>query len=96
MTPKNVLVAIIAVMLGVAGPIAVLIATSQARQTALTVAFGFICLTVVGVIVAAALCGDREEPDYDELPLTEVEDRREDVRVSFERERQPRLSFHLR
>ena len=100
MTSKNVLVAAIALVLGIAGPVAVLIAANQARQTALLVAFGFICLAVVGVIVAAALCGDREEPDYDEPPLAEVEQKcdgerdREPMRFSREPRPQLRLGLH--
>lgn len=95
MTSKNVLVAVIASILGVAGPIAVLIAANQTRQTALLVAFGFICLAVAGVVVAAALCTECEEPDYDEPPLAEVEEGRGDARIRFEGEPRPRLGLRM-
>ena len=95
MTSKNVPVAVIAVVLGVAGPIAVLVVASQARQVALAVAFAFICLAVAGVVVAAALCTEPEEPDYDEAPLAEVEERRGSVCVRFEREPRPQLRLHV-
>lgn len=68
MTSRNVLVAVIASILGVAGPIAVLVAANQTRQTALLVAFAFVCLAVAVVTLGAALCGDREDPDLKGLP----------------------------
>lgn len=99
MTSKNVLVSAIALVLGVAGPIAVLVAANQTRQTALLVAFGFICLAVVAVIVAAALCEDRGEPDYDEPPLAEIERKRDRKHgrepMRFSREPRPQLRLRL-
>ena len=103
MTSKNVLVAVIASVLGVAGPIAVLIAANQTRQTALLVAFGFVCLAVAIVTLAAALCGDREDPDLKGLPsvcddpaCSKGDTRASQGQMHFEGESHPRLTLGAR
>ena len=91
MTSRNVLVAVIASILGVAGPIAVLVAANQTRQTALLVAFAFVCLAVAVVTLAAALCGDREDPV---CPKGDAHGSQRQMR--FEGESHPRLTLGAR
>ncbi len=103
MTSRNALVAVIASILGVAGPIAVLIAANQTRQTALFTAFAFVCLAVAVVTLAAALCGDREDPDLKGLPSVCDDPAPLDGgvhgtegRARLERESHPRLTLGAR